>query len=114
VVWDKPPEIIAKYMNACNVLVLASDREGAPMTVREAIACNLPVVSVDVGDVRQIIGDIEGCYLCQQDSEDLAEKLRMALKHERRLDGSQVARKLDVQQATEQVLEVYKKVLNKR
>ena len=111
-VWGKPPEVIAKYMNACNALILASDREGAPMAVREAIACHLPVVSVDVGDVRQVIGDIEGCYLCQQDAADLAEKLCMALHRERRLAGNRVAEKLALKPVTEQVIEVYTHVLN--
>lgn len=112
-VWDEPPETIVKYMNACDALVLASDREGAPMAVREAIACNLPVVSVDVGDVRQVIGDIEGCYLCRQDAGDLAQKLRMALDRGHRLDAAPMARNLDVRRASERVIEVYDRVLGK-
>jgi glycosyltransferase involved in cell wall biosynthesis len=114
VVWDKPPATIATYMNACNALVLASDREGAPMTVREAVACNLPVVSVDVGDVRQVIGDIAGCFLCRQDPEDVAQKLRMALQRGRRLEAARVATTLGVREATEQVIQVYQRVLDTR
>jgi len=110
-VWDEPPETVFKYMNACDALVLVSDREGAPMAVREALACNLPVVSVDVGDVRQVINDLEGCYLCRQDADDVAEKLRLALDRERRLEGSR-ARVLDVKQASEAVIEVYNSVLD--
>jgi glycosyltransferase involved in cell wall biosynthesis len=112
-VWDQPPEIVVQYMNACNVLVLASDREGAPVTVREAIACDLPVVSVDVGDVSQVIGDIDGCYVCRQDPEDMAEKLRMVLQSGQRLGGSRAASALDVLHATQQVVDVYQGVLAK-
>ena len=74
VAFNEPHGIVAKYMNACDAIVLASDHEGAPMAIREAMACGLPVVSVDVGDVRDTIGEVEGCYLCRQEAEDLAEE----------------------------------------
>ena len=84
------------------------------MTVREAMACNLPIVSVDVGDVRQIIGETEGCYLCQQQPEDIAQKLGWVLARRRRTNGASVVAKLDVDWAVERVLSVYGQVLNAR
>lgn len=66
-VFDQTHETVAKYMNACNAMVLVSDHEGSPMALREAMACNLPIISVEVGDVRQIIENVEGCYLCQRE-----------------------------------------------
>ena len=110
--WEAPPETVVKYMNACDALVLASDREGAPMTVREALACNLPIVAVDVGDVRAVIGDVTGCHLCHQDARDLAEKLGRVLDAGRRLDAAHLARGLDAQAASRRVLEVYRGVLD--
>jgi len=113
VVFDKPHEVVAKYMNACDVMVLASDYEGSPMAVREAMACNLPIVSVDVGDVRQVIGDTDGCYLCKQEAGDLAEKLSRALNRGERTDGARMIRRMDAAWAAEQVISVYNLVLNK-
>jgi teichuronic acid biosynthesis glycosyltransferase TuaC len=113
-VFNKPHEVVAKYMNACDTMVLASDHEGAPMAVREAMACNLPIVSVDVGDVPQIIGDTEGCYLCKREAGDLAEKLGWILSWGERTDGSRVVRKMDAAWAAAQVISVYNLVLNKR
>jgi glycosyltransferase involved in cell wall biosynthesis len=52
------------YMSACDVLLLTSDHEGSPNVVKEALACNLPVVSVDVGDVRERLDGLPGCYIC--------------------------------------------------
>ena len=49
--WEKPHQEIAALMNACDALVCTSMQEGSPNAVKEALACNLPVVSVPVGDV---------------------------------------------------------------
>jgi len=113
VAFNEPHGIVAKYMNACDAIVLASDHEGAPMAIREAIACGLPIVSVDVGDVREAIGGIEGCYLCRQEAGDLAEKLAWVLSQRVRIDGARAAREMSEARAAEQVVSVYKLVLNK-
>lgn len=113
VLFSKPHDLVARYMNACDALVLTSHHEGSPMVVREAMACNLPVVSVDVGDVRQVIADVEGCYLCKREAGDVAEKLGWALSRGRRTDGSRVIRSMDADWAAEQVISVYRRVLSK-
>jgi glycosyltransferase involved in cell wall biosynthesis len=108
--WNETPETVAKYMNACDALVLVSDREGAPMAVREALACRLPVVSVDVGDVRRVIGDVDGCHICRQDVGDVAQKLRVVLDRGERLARSAMP---DVKRSAEEVIEVYEAVLGR-
>jgi glycosyltransferase involved in cell wall biosynthesis len=110
-VFDQPHEIVAKYMNACNALVLASEHEGSPMALREAMACNLPIVAVDVGDVRQIIGDMPGCYLCQRDPADIAEKLTLVLEAGSRTQGAEAIRQADAAWVADQVIQVYERVL---
>ncbi len=78
----KPLTEVPKYMNACDVLVLVSDGEGSPMVIKEAMACNLPVVAVPAGDIPEVIGGTEGCYICTQDPYEVAEKLDLALHYE--------------------------------
>ena len=113
-VFDQPHAIVAKYMNACDAMVLASEHEGSPMALREAMACNLPIVSVDVGDVRQIIENTDGCYLCQREPSDIAEKLGMVLERANRTSGARAVRKSDAAWGADQVLQVYGRVLKTR
>lgn len=54
---------IPTYLNASDLLLLTSRWEGSPNIVKEAMACNVPVVATDVGDVKTLFGQAEGCYL---------------------------------------------------
>jgi teichuronic acid biosynthesis glycosyltransferase TuaC len=77
-----PNSAVPVWLSASDSLLLTSLHEGSPTVVKEALACGLPVVSVDVGDVAERIESIEGCYLAQPDAADLANKL--SLVHQRR------------------------------
>jgi teichuronic acid biosynthesis glycosyltransferase TuaC len=106
----QPHDKMPLYMNACDVLVLASDYEGSPVVIKEAMACNLPIVSTDVGDVAQVIGDTEGCYICQQDPKDMAQKIRLALARGQRTEGRRAVYALSSDQTVERVLRIYEKL----
>lgn len=105
---DEPSEVLAQYMSACDVMVLASEREGAPVAVREAVASELPVVSVDVGDVADLISEIDMCHVVERDSADIAEKIVAVLRAGKRSNGSAFTRNLDASHAASAVLNVYK------
>lgn len=107
VATGQPHERIPWYMNACDVLVLASDHEGSPVVIKEAMACNLPIVSVDVGDVARVIGDTEGCYLCRRNPADMARKLRQALNRDQRTTGRRIIQRLSLETTLEGVLHIY-------
>ncbi len=108
---DRPHDEIPLYMNACDVLALASDFEGSPMVIKEAMACNLPIVSVDVGDVAEVIGNTDGCYLCERTPEDMAAKLRTALERGQRTDGRKAVAHLSLEATAQRILAVYRQVL---
>ena len=80
VVYDVDHSSIPKYMNAANVLLLTSLREGSPNVIKEAMACNCPIVSTDVGDVSEIISKTEGCFISSFEPGEFAYKLNRALE----------------------------------
>jgi glycosyltransferase involved in cell wall biosynthesis len=112
VAWDVPHTDIPFYMNACDALVFTSMQEGSPNVVKEALACNLPVVSVPVGDVALRLQGIEGCELCQDDKpETIAAALERVLKRGGRVAGREAVGQLDEKAITDKVLNIYKSVL---
>jgi glycosyltransferase involved in cell wall biosynthesis len=77
-----PRELIPLYMNACDIHLLSSDFEGSPNSVKECLCCNTPVVSTDVGNVRDMIGDIKGCYVAGSfTAEELAKGVKYSLQY---------------------------------
>jgi glycosyltransferase involved in cell wall biosynthesis len=109
-----PHDAVPVYMNASDVLLLVSDGEGSPMVVKEAMACNLPVVSVPVGDVSEVIGGTEGCYLCSQDPHDVAEKLRLVLNQPRRTNGREMIKHMEQSVVAQQIVNLYEEVLSRK
>jgi len=102
------------YMNACNVLLMTSLHEGSPNVVKEALACNLPIVSTDVGDVRKRIGALEGCVVCSDDEPaTIAGALRQALGWHQGIDGRKAVLDLDEQALTLRVIDVYRRAVEK-
>ena len=78
-VWDVPNSRMPLYYSAADVMVLCSDSEGSPTSVKEALACGLPVVSTDVGDLRSLLGDIAGTEICEQTASAVADALERVL-----------------------------------
>lgn len=114
VAWNIQHQQIPLYMNACDALVFTSMQEGSPNVVKEALACNLPVVSVKVGDVPDRLRDVEGCELCEDDQPaTIAAALERVLVRGKRVDGVSAVRQLDENVLTAKVLSVYESVLSR-
>ena len=109
-----PLDVIPLYMNACDVLLLVSNAEGSPNVIKESMACNLPVVSVPVGDVPQVIGGTDGCYLCSHDPEDVAEKLQLALQWGKRTNGRENIKHLEVGVISRRLISLYEELLQEK
>lgn len=100
------------YMNASDVLLVTSKRESGPMVVKEAAACNLPIVSTDVGFVRDTIGDVANCVV-SDDDEALVAGLERAATVRGRSDGREVIDGLRLEELGDRLHEVYRRVLER-
>jgi teichuronic acid biosynthesis glycosyltransferase TuaC len=113
-VSGKPLESVPVYYSACDVLFLVSDKEGSPMVIKEAMACNLPVVSVPAGDVAEMIDGTEGCYICSQDPKDVAQKLEMALQFGKRTNGREKIGYMEIGAIARRIISVYEDLLREK
>ena len=109
-------ESVPKYLNSVHVLAVCSYMEGSPNVIKEAMACNCPIVATDVGDVKWVLGKTEGCYIASFKPEDYAAKLSEALKFSQthgRTQGEQRIKELNLDSVTvaKRIIEIYKMVL---
>jgi glycosyltransferase involved in cell wall biosynthesis len=114
VAWGVPHTDIPLYMNACDALVFTSMQEGSPNVVKEALACDLPVVSVPVGDVAERLQSVPGCELCPDERpETIADALQRVLQRGQRVAGRVAVQHLAEESITRQLIDVYRNVLGR-
>lgn len=104
-------------MNASDCVLLTSFSEGSSQVIKEAMACNCPIVTTNVGDVKWVLGNTEGCYLTSFEPEDVAEKIKLAIEFRetyRHTRGREriIELGLDSETVAKKIIEVYEKVLN--
>lgn len=80
------------WLNAADVVLLTSLREGSPNIVKEALACDARVVSVDVGDVAWLLDGVSNARVCAYEAGALAEGIMQVLDQERRGGRSRIER----------------------
>jgi len=114
VAWGVPHADMPYYMNACDALVFTSLQEGSPNVVKEALACNLPVVSVPVGDVPARLRRVTASELCADERpETIAAALERVLRAAQRSNGRESVLHLDEAALTTQVIGIYESVLRR-
>ena len=70
---------VALLMNAVDVCLMTSFTEGSPQFIKEAMACNCPIVSVDVGDVKYLIENVDYCFIVNGEEHEIADKINEIL-----------------------------------
>jgi glycosyltransferase involved in cell wall biosynthesis len=94
-------------MNAADCLVLASSSEGSPNVVKEALMCNLPVISTRVGDVESLLAGVTPSYIVRDEPEAIAQAVIDCIRLGARSNGREVAANLASEIVARQVLRFY-------
>lgn len=103
-------EKIPYYYNAASVVILTSLREGSPNAIKETMACNIPIVSTDVGDVKDVISKTEGCYISSFNHKEFALKIKKALKFGKRTTGRVDISHLKSELIAKKIIDIYKEI----
>ncbi len=106
-------EEAAMLMNACDAVIMTSFSEGSPQFIKEAMACNCPIVSVDVGDVKELIHVVKNCYICKYDPIELSNRLKQIFHSGERTNGHEriEALKLGNKEIAQQIRTIYCSVI---
>ncbi len=111
-IMQAPQSCMPLYMNAADVMVIASMQEGSPNSVKEALAVNLPVVSVDVGDVADLLRPTEGNYIVERKPEIIAEKIvEVCRRGQRSHSRNRIVEHLSLEQVAKRIVQVYASVI---
>lgn len=98
-------------MNACDAVLMTSFTEGSPQFIKEAMACNCPIVSVDVGDVKDVIQGTTGCYITSYDPVDVSVNLQSAIDFATKTNGRSRIIDFDNKKIAEKIINIYNQVI---
>jgi teichuronic acid biosynthesis glycosyltransferase TuaC len=104
------PERMPLLMSAADCLLLTSSIEGSPNVVKEALMCNLPVISTPVGDVEELLDGVEPSWIRNPEPEALADALTQCMRERPRSNGRETATWLASEEIAARVLAVYESV----
>jgi teichuronic acid biosynthesis glycosyltransferase TuaC len=104
---DVAHDDVPTWLNAADIVLLTSAHEGSPNAVKEALACDVPVVSVDVGDVRERIEGVDGCRIADPDPGDIARNLIEVLERGRPIAGRERVAELALPRVAARIRDIY-------
>lgn len=105
---------VTYLMHTCDALLMTSKSEGSPQVIKEAMACNCPIVSVDVGDVRERLSGLQGCcVVASRNVNELATSLFKVLLDAKRTNGREriIEMGLTNDLIAKRLVEIYNNVL---
>ena len=99
-------------MQAADAFLMTSFTEGSPQVIKEALACGCPIVSVDVGDVKERVSGVEGCFVVASEVQLIADALRKAIAFDGKTKGRDVILRdgLTNTQIADAILRVYNSI----
>lgn len=109
---EVPLQQVPIYLNAADCLVYLSDFEGSPNLIREACACGTPIVTVSVGDVREVLADVTPGKIVERDAEKIAEAVRDIASLQCRSNGRETALCYSNDRIAQKTIAFYRKIIS--
>lgn len=106
---------VTLLMCAADVFLMTSFTEGSPQVIKEALACGCPIVSVDVGDVKERVEGLGGCFVANsREPKELADLLTKAMSFEGKTQGREkvIACGLDNKLVARELMGIYHKIID--
>ncbi|MEZ5075622.1 MAG: glycosyltransferase [Solirubrobacterales bacterium] len=108
IVSDVPPEAMPVHYAAADCLLHTSVSEGSSNVIKEALACDLPVLATPAGDVRELLDGVAGCMVCEPRAPALASALVELLSRYRESDGRDHTGGLSIEEAARRTIAEYR------
>lgn len=104
---------VALLMNAVDCFLMTSHTEGSPQVIKEAMACGCPIVSVDVGDVAEVIRGVDGCCTAERDPQVIANRIQKVLSEDQRAEGRKRIIELGLSNdiVAKKIIDIYSQVI---
>jgi glycosyltransferase involved in cell wall biosynthesis len=81
VLFNRPHEDIIHNLKTCACVLMTSRWEGSPNVIKEAMACNTPIVATCVGDVENLLKNVDGCFLTDDNPKSISTAIRKATSY---------------------------------
>lgn len=104
------PSDMPVWMNAADVLLFTSLSEGSPNAVKEAMACELPIVSARVGDVTARLTGVAGTFVVDRDPVAMASAVQTALTVGRAPEARSAIAALSLERVASRIASIYESV----
>ena len=98
-------------LNASDLLLVTSLSETGPIIVKEALACNCPIISTNVGDVQKLLRNVQNCYISGYNPEDIKKMINLVFKNNKRTNGEQAIKNFNLENIAHKIIDVYKTTL---
>ena len=101
---------VSKIINACELVLITSNYETGPLIAKEAMACNTPVVSLDVGDVKYVLDDLSKYYIVDRNIDSIREKIINIMNDKKNIELRKKVVHYNIKETARKIIEIYNQI----
>ena len=106
---------VDQLLCGCDLFLMPTKSEGSPQVIKEALACNCPIVATGVADIPELLSGVSNCYTTGFDASEIADRIDTIIKSGQRSNGREkvISMNLDNPLVAKRIKMIYEKVLSK-